>query len=112
MTETKDSEVCKITRAYGTSSFHGDFQELLRRLDRQDLFQLYNLVQERFKHHPLEGHDLDLWGDLRMIFYPNKEDDICWYFNSNQHVSRQELSTEEGNLEENDQLEDRSRRRK
>ncbi|GJY22138.1 hypothetical protein Tco_0394704 [Tanacetum coccineum] len=81
MTEAKDSEVCKITRADGTSSFHGDFQALLRRLDRQDLFQLYNLVQERFKHHPLEGHDLDLWGDLRMIFDPNEEDDI-WL---NQH---------------------------
>ncbi|GKE68421.1 hypothetical protein Tco_1526493 [Tanacetum coccineum] len=66
----------KITRAYGSSSFHGYFQALLRRLDRQDLFQLYSLVQERFKHHPLEGHDLDLLGDLRIIFDPNEEDDI------------------------------------
>ncbi|GJZ85697.1 putative reverse transcriptase domain-containing protein, partial [Tanacetum coccineum] len=76
MTEAKDSEVCKITRADGSSSFHGDIQALLRRLDRQDLRQLYSLVQERFKDHPLEGHDLDLWGDLRMIFDPNEEDDI------------------------------------
>ncbi|GJZ36638.1 hypothetical protein Tco_0582829 [Tanacetum coccineum] len=52
--EAKDSEVCKITRAYGSSSFHGDVQALLRRLDRQDLSQLYSLVQERFKDHPLE----------------------------------------------------------
>ncbi|GJU05029.1 hypothetical protein Tco_1121459 [Tanacetum coccineum] len=74
--EAKDSEVCKITRADGSSSFHGDIQTLLRRLDRQDLSQLYSLVQERFKDHPLEGHDLDLWGDLRMIFDPNEEDDI------------------------------------
>ncbi|GJS56470.1 hypothetical protein Tco_0629832, partial [Tanacetum coccineum] len=76
MTEAKDSEVCKITRADGSSSFHGDIQALLRRLDRQDLRQLYSLVQERFKDHPLEGHDLDLWGDLRMLFDPNEEDDI------------------------------------
>ncbi|GKC72294.1 hypothetical protein Tco_1118177, partial [Tanacetum coccineum] len=61
--EAKDSKVCKITRADGSSSFHGNFQALLRRLDRQDLFQLYSLVQERFKDHPLEGHDLDLWGE-------------------------------------------------
>ncbi|GKB60332.1 hypothetical protein Tco_0916518 [Tanacetum coccineum] len=81
MTEAKDSEVCKITRADGSSSFHGDFQALLRRLDREDLSQLYSLVQERFKDHPLEGHNLDLWGDLRMIFDPNEEDDI-WL---NQH---------------------------
>ncbi|GKB94707.1 hypothetical protein Tco_0980844 [Tanacetum coccineum] len=74
--EAKDSEVCKITRADGSSSFHGDIQALLRRLDRQDLSQLYSLVQERFKDYPLEGHDLDLWGDLRMIFDPNEEDDI------------------------------------
>ncbi|GKE39037.1 hypothetical protein Tco_1462442 [Tanacetum coccineum] len=76
MTEAKDSKVFKITRADGSSSFHGDIQALLRRLDRQDLSQFYSLVQERFKDHPLEGHDLDLWGDPRMIFDPNKEDDI------------------------------------
>ncbi|GJV15134.1 hypothetical protein Tco_1360457 [Tanacetum coccineum] len=73
---SKDSEVCKITRADGSSSFHGDIQALLRRLDRQDLSQLYNLVQERFKDHPLQGHNLDLLGDLRMLFDPNEEDDI------------------------------------
>ncbi|GJW22878.1 hypothetical protein Tco_0033500 [Tanacetum coccineum] len=67
ISKAKDSEVCKITRADGTSSFHGDFQALLRRLDRQDLFQLYSLVQERYKHRSIEGHDLDLWGDLKMI---------------------------------------------
>ncbi|GKD35561.1 hypothetical protein Tco_1251070 [Tanacetum coccineum] len=64
MTEAKDSEVCKITTKVRESSFHGDIQALLRRLDRQDLRQLYSLVQKRFKDHPLEGHDLDLWGDL------------------------------------------------
>ncbi|GKF51417.1 hypothetical protein Tco_0147884, partial [Tanacetum coccineum] len=56
MTEAKDSEVCKITRADGSSSFYGDIQALLKRLDRQDLSQLYSLVQERFKDHPLKGH--------------------------------------------------------
>ncbi|GJT33757.1 ribonuclease H-like domain-containing protein [Tanacetum coccineum] len=80
-TVSKDSEVCKITKADGTSSFHEDFQALLRRLDRQGLFQLYSLVQERYKHCLLEGHDLDLWGDLKMMFNPNEEDDI-WL---NQH---------------------------
>ncbi|GJR11428.1 hypothetical protein Tco_0794080 [Tanacetum coccineum] len=37
MTEAKDSEVYKITKADGSLSFHGDFQALLRRLDRQDI---------------------------------------------------------------------------
>ncbi|GJY26954.1 hypothetical protein Tco_0401680 [Tanacetum coccineum] len=76
MTEARDSEVYMITRADGSKSFHGDIQAFLRRLDRQDLFKLYSLVQERFKNHPLEGPDLDLWGDLRMILDPNEEDDI------------------------------------
>ncbi|GJV05339.1 hypothetical protein Tco_1338908 [Tanacetum coccineum] len=44
LSDPKDSEVCKITRADGTSSFHGDFQALLRRLDRQDYFHLYKFL--------------------------------------------------------------------
>ncbi|GKC35137.1 hypothetical protein Tco_1047521 [Tanacetum coccineum] len=48
----------------------------LRRLDWQDLEALYRLAQEKFQDHPLEGHDLMLWGDLRMIFDPNTEDEI------------------------------------
>ncbi|GJR39507.1 hypothetical protein Tco_1215191 [Tanacetum coccineum] len=53
-------------RADGSSSYYGDMQAFLRRLDRQDLNDLYRLVQERFQDHPLEGHDLLLWGDLRI----------------------------------------------
>ncbi|GJS92074.1 hypothetical protein Tco_0774710 [Tanacetum coccineum] len=48
----------------------------LRRLDREDLSTLYRLVQERFQDYPLEGRDLLLWGDLRMIFDPDEKDDI------------------------------------
>nr|GEV44560.1 hypothetical protein [Tanacetum cinerariifolium] len=31
---------------------------------------------ERFQDHPLEGHDLLLWGDLRMIFDPDENDEL------------------------------------
>ncbi|GJY07073.1 hypothetical protein Tco_0374127 [Tanacetum coccineum] len=34
------------------------------------------LVQERFQDHPLEGHDLLLWGDLRMLFDPDEKDEL------------------------------------
>ncbi|GKE26412.1 hypothetical protein Tco_1441796 [Tanacetum coccineum] len=44
--------------------------------DMQDLNDLYMLVQERFQDHPLEGHDLLLWGDLRMIFNPDEKDEL------------------------------------
>ncbi|GJV59502.1 hypothetical protein Tco_1465602 [Tanacetum coccineum] len=69
---------------YGTRQI----QALLRRLDRHDLSQLYSLVLERFKDHPLKGHDLDLWGALRMIFDPNEEDDICTSIQINMLVEK------------------------
>ncbi|GJS74330.1 hypothetical protein Tco_0707171 [Tanacetum coccineum] len=56
--KAKDYEVCKITRADGTSSFLGDFQALLGRLDKQDLFQLYSLVQESLKIKAGEESDM------------------------------------------------------
>ncbi|GKC89007.1 hypothetical protein Tco_1149656 [Tanacetum coccineum] len=63
-------------RADGSSSYHRDKQAFLRRIDRQDLNDLYRLVQERFQDHPLEGHDLLLWGDLRMIYDPDEKDEL------------------------------------
>ncbi|GJR03561.1 hypothetical protein Tco_0526545 [Tanacetum coccineum] len=71
--EEKDMYVYKLTRAEGSSNYHGDTQAFLRRLNRQDLNDQYRLVQERFQDHPLEGHDLLLWGDLRMIFDPDEK---------------------------------------
>ncbi|GJS61230.1 putative ribonuclease H-like domain-containing protein [Tanacetum coccineum] len=40
-------EVYKLTRGDGSTSYHGDTQAFLRRLDRQDLSELNRLVQER-----------------------------------------------------------------
>ncbi|GKB52896.1 hypothetical protein Tco_0903649 [Tanacetum coccineum] len=74
--DAKDMYVYKLTRADGSSSYHGDMQAFLRRLDRQDLNDLYRLVQERFQDHPLKGHDLLLWGDLRMLFDPDEKDEL------------------------------------
>ncbi|GKD54807.1 hypothetical protein Tco_1288194 [Tanacetum coccineum] len=45
--------------------------QLLGKMEEKDM-----LVQERFQDHPLEGHDLLLWGDLRMIFNPNEKDEL------------------------------------
>ncbi|GJS01045.1 putative ribonuclease H-like domain-containing protein [Tanacetum coccineum] len=63
-------------RSYGMYKRLMDMQAFLRRLDRQDLNDLYKLVQERFQDHPLEGHDLLLWGDLRMLFDPDEKDEL------------------------------------
>ncbi|GKC41104.1 hypothetical protein Tco_1058826 [Tanacetum coccineum] len=74
--DANDMFVYKLTRANGSSSYHRDMQAFFRRLDRQDLNNLYMLVQERFQDHPLEGHDLLLWGDLRMLFDPDGNDEL------------------------------------
>ncbi|GKC41815.1 hypothetical protein Tco_1059537, partial [Tanacetum coccineum] len=67
MTEAKDSEVCKITRADGSSSFHGDIQALLRRLDRQDLSQLYSLINMLVeKKYPLKKEILEKMINLKI----------------------------------------------
>ncbi|GKD32718.1 hypothetical protein Tco_1248227 [Tanacetum coccineum] len=74
--EARDSEVYKLTRENGSSSYYGNLQAILGRLDRQDLNDLYSLVQERFQTTTLEGHDLLLWGDVKMIFDPDEGDEI------------------------------------
>ncbi|GKA35261.1 reverse transcriptase domain-containing protein [Tanacetum coccineum] len=51
-------------------------KSLFRRLDRDDLKDLYKLVQERFEDHSLEEKELILWGDLRMMFDPDEQDEI------------------------------------
>ncbi|GJV07141.1 hypothetical protein Tco_1344797 [Tanacetum coccineum] len=74
--EEKDMYVYKFTSADESLSYHGYIQAFLRRLDRKDLNDLYMLDQERFQDHPLKGHNLLLWGDLRMIFDPDKKDEL------------------------------------
>nr|GEV33997.1 hypothetical protein [Tanacetum cinerariifolium] len=74
--EAKDTKFCKLARVDGSSSYHGNIQAFLRKLNRQDLNDLYKLVQERFQDHPLKGHDLLLWGDPRMIFDPDENDEL------------------------------------
>ncbi|GKA46266.1 hypothetical protein Tco_0739149 [Tanacetum coccineum] len=45
--------------------------QLLGKMEAKDM-----LVQKRFQDHPLEGHNLLLWGDLRMIFDPDEKDEL------------------------------------
>ncbi|GJS30807.1 hypothetical protein Tco_0491427 [Tanacetum coccineum] len=43
---------------------------------KQDVLELYRLVKERFQTASPEGYDLLLWGDLKTMMEPNKEDEI------------------------------------
>ncbi|GKB95263.1 hypothetical protein Tco_0981400 [Tanacetum coccineum] len=47
-----------------------------RRIKEMTMKVLYKLVQERFKDHSLEEKELILWGDLRMMFDPDEQDEI------------------------------------
>nr|GEV14511.1 hypothetical protein [Tanacetum cinerariifolium] len=76
----EDLSYWKITRADGSFRFYKVFSTILKEFDRQDLFDLHRLVIKRFKSVALEGYDLILWGDLKTMIKPNKEDEV-WKIN-------------------------------
>ncbi|GJU87862.1 hypothetical protein Tco_1295408 [Tanacetum coccineum] len=62
--------------ADGSSKNYKIFSEMLNDFDRQDVIDLHRLVNERYETTSPEGYDLLLWGDLKTLFEPNKEDEI------------------------------------
>ncbi|GJY46433.1 hypothetical protein Tco_0435496 [Tanacetum coccineum] len=42
----------------------------------QDVMDLYRLVEERYATSRPERYDLILWGDLKILFQPNEEDEV------------------------------------
>ncbi|GJU37462.1 hypothetical protein Tco_1185816 [Tanacetum coccineum] len=66
----------QIIRAEGSSKNYKIFSEMLDDFDRQDVLDLHTLVQERYDTTSPEGYDLLLWGDLKILFKPNEEDEI------------------------------------
>ncbi|GJU61485.1 hypothetical protein Tco_1243320 [Tanacetum coccineum] len=66
----------QIIRADGSSKNYKIFSEMLDDFDRQDVLDLHKLVQERYDTTSPEGYDLLLWGDLKILFEPNEEDEI------------------------------------
>ncbi|GJX51722.1 hypothetical protein Tco_0278567 [Tanacetum coccineum] len=72
----EDLHVYKIIRADGNTSYHKSLSSMLRKFDRQDLVDLHRLVMKRFEDTTPEGYNLLLWGDLKVMFEPNAEDEI------------------------------------
>ncbi|GKB65018.1 hypothetical protein Tco_0921204 [Tanacetum coccineum] len=66
----------QIIRADGSFKSYKIFSEMLDDFDRQDVEHLHRLVKERYKTTSPEGYDLMLWGDLKILFDPNEEDEI------------------------------------
>ncbi|GJV34736.1 putative ribonuclease H-like domain-containing protein [Tanacetum coccineum] len=71
----------QIFRADGSSKNYKIFSEMLDDFDRQDVLDLHRLVKARYMTSSPEGYDLMLWGDLKILFEPDKEDEV-W---RNQH---------------------------
>ncbi|GKD34339.1 hypothetical protein Tco_1249848, partial [Tanacetum coccineum] len=72
----EDLHVYKIIRADGNISYHKSLSSMLKKFDRQDLVDLHILVMKRFEDTTPEGYNLLLWGDLKVMFKPNAEDEI------------------------------------
>ncbi|GJY67503.1 putative reverse transcriptase domain-containing protein [Tanacetum coccineum] len=70
-----------IKRADGSSKNYKIFSEMLDDFDRQDVLDLHRLVKARYITSSPEGYDLMLWGDLKILFEPDEEDEF-W---RNQH---------------------------
>ncbi|GJU80144.1 ribonuclease H-like domain-containing protein [Tanacetum coccineum] len=73
---TENMMYYQLIRADGSSKYYKIFSEMLDDFDRQDVMDLHRLVQERYDTTSPEGYDLLLWGDLKILFEPNEEDEI------------------------------------
>nr|GEX87660.1 hypothetical protein [Tanacetum cinerariifolium] len=71
-----DDNLPQIYRADGSFKNYKIFSKMLNDFDRQDVIDLHRLVQERYDTTGPEGYDLLLWGDLKILFEPNEEDEI------------------------------------
>ncbi|GJZ89440.1 hypothetical protein Tco_0661222 [Tanacetum coccineum] len=70
--ETMDPKIL----ADGNTSYHKSLSSMLMIFDRLDLVVLHRLVMKRFKNTTPEGYNLLLWGDLKVMFEQNAEDEI------------------------------------
>ncbi|GJW28056.1 hypothetical protein Tco_0044931 [Tanacetum coccineum] len=73
---TENMMYYQIIRADGSSKNYKIFSAMLDDFDRQDVLDLHRLVQERYDTTSPEGYDLLLWGDLKILFETNEEDEI------------------------------------
>ncbi|GKC27631.1 hypothetical protein Tco_1034925 [Tanacetum coccineum] len=66
----------QIIRADGGSKNYKIFSKMLDDFDRHDVMDLHRLVEERYATSRPEGYDLMLWGDLKILFQPDEEDEV------------------------------------
>ncbi|GJS80570.1 hypothetical protein Tco_0730451 [Tanacetum coccineum] len=70
-----DQYYYQIKRADGSVKHYKIFSAMLYDFDRQNVLELYRLVNDRFQTTSPEGYDLLLWGDPKTFIEPNEEDE-------------------------------------
>ncbi|GKC63637.1 hypothetical protein Tco_1096235 [Tanacetum coccineum] len=73
-----------IYKANGNFRAFNYLMEVLHIFDRQDLFHLYDLMMEQYSEITLEGFELILWGDLKIMMKSSTEENDQSDFWSNQ----------------------------
>ncbi|GJW00378.1 hypothetical protein Tco_1555629 [Tanacetum coccineum] len=73
-----------IYRANGNFRAFNYLLEVLHIFDRQDLFHLYDLVMKQYSEVTLEGFELILWGDLKIMMESSTEENNQSDFWNNQ----------------------------
>nr|GEY59026.1 retrotransposon protein, putative, Ty1-copia subclass [Tanacetum cinerariifolium] len=97
--DMEDKHVYKIIRANGNTNYHKSLSSMMRKFDKQDLVDFHRLVMKRFDNSP-EGYNFLLWGYLKNSYIADG-----WYFELLQHVSREKVSSHQGNAGEDVELE-------
>ncbi|GJR69361.1 hypothetical protein Tco_0015426 [Tanacetum coccineum] len=69
-----DGDYLVIYRANENFRAFNYLLEVLHIFYRQDLFHLYNLMMEQYSEITLEGFELILWGDLKIMMESSKEE--------------------------------------
>ncbi|GJX38131.1 hypothetical protein Tco_0251434 [Tanacetum coccineum] len=81
-----DEDYLVIYRANGNFRAFNYLLEVLHVFDRQDLFHLYDLVMEQYSEVTLEGIELILWGDLKILMESStEENDQSDFWNDQQN---------------------------
>ncbi|GJV97391.1 hypothetical protein Tco_1548968 [Tanacetum coccineum] len=69
-----DGDYLVIYRTNGNFRAFNYLLEVLHIFDRQDLFHLYELVMKQYLEMTMEGIELILWGDLKIMMESSKEE--------------------------------------
>nr|GEY90795.1 hypothetical protein [Tanacetum cinerariifolium] len=66
-----------LIRSDGSSKRYSSMIQMLQHIDREDLETLWKLVKAKFENtRPEEGHERELWGDLKVMFKADVESEV------------------------------------